>query len=628
MSTTLAAGCLLAILMAIPGAPALGDCARIDDPLQLLDFYLEMAPADWDVIRRDTTFEIERPGTFRCGDEAPLPANIRRKRSDALPSDADPQKVSLKVDFDDSVDGGEWHGHRKISLESGVIRQSLPGALLREGVSWMIMDRAGAVAGSAAWVRVHLNGQLLGVYTRVEEIDKSFLRRHLGEDEGFLYKFDPINADTGTHHRLTREGEDDPYLAALCWPPFDPFCGPPADPLTALKENLDIRQLLTMAAVNTLLGNTDGLLEAEQNYYFYNSPRPRLYFPWDLDLTLWQNLQRPPHVSEVDRQLFEAAPALRAEFDRILRRLCEDTCSDAGIDQLLETITGAVGPAIDADPYNHLEGGFAVELARLGSYMKARTEFILRYLPPSEPSPLVINEVLASNRASGRDEAGESDDWVEILNRGDRDAPLDDLYLTDDPFQPLKWPIPSGTLPAGGHLLIWCDHDAKQGPLHASFQLDQEGDSIGLYRLVDGIPRALDFIRFGPQETDRSIGRLPDGAASLVALPCPTPGLPNQGPCPPPAGSFARGDADGSGGIDITDPIRVVLGLYLGDPLDCRRAADADDSGEIEITDAVYLLGYLFLAGPPPPGPFPGCGEDATSDPLDCLEPSTCPALR
>ena len=214
----------------------------------------------------------------------------------------------MKVDFDDRVEEGEWHRHRKISLESGVIRQRLPGALLREGVCWQIMIRSGAIAGAAAWVRVHLNGTLLGVYTRVEEIDKSFLRRRLGEDDGFLYKFDPTNTD-GVHRRLTREGEPDPYLADLCWEPFDSACPPPADPRAALEEHLEVRQYLTMAAVNTLLGNTDGLMEARQNYFFYNSAQPRLYFPWDLDLTLLaENLVRHPHSSEVDRLVFALDP--------------------------------------------------------------------------------------------------------------------------------------------------------------------------------------------------------------------------------------------------------------------------------------------------------------------------------
>ena len=85
---------VLMLIALVPDRVVLGECSHLDDPLQVLDLYLEMAPPDWEVVRRDTTFDLERPASFRCGDEAPLPVMVRRKRSDALPSDADPVKVS------------------------------------------------------------------------------------------------------------------------------------------------------------------------------------------------------------------------------------------------------------------------------------------------------------------------------------------------------------------------------------------------------------------------------------------------------------------------------------------------------------------------------------------------------
>jgi hypothetical protein len=302
--------------------------------------------------------------------------------------------------------------------------------------------------------------------------------------------------------------------------------------------------------------------------------------------------------------------------------------SEANIDLLLDDIARAVGPAIDADPLNHLEGGFAAELARIRSWLKARVEFLRRVLPPSEPSPLVLNEVLTSNRRTNRDEGGQFADWVEVLNRSANPVALEGHFLSDDPARPLRWAFPEGVLAPGARLLVWCDHDVKQGPYHTGFQLDQDGESVGLYELRDGIPRALDFISFGPQEADRSIGRSPDGGARLAPLPCPTPGLPNDGECPQPETVFLRGDASDDGSIDLTDPILVLLHLFSGGGLACRRSADADDGGTLEITDAVQLLAYLFLGGSPPAAPFPGCGPDPTGDPLDCLAQAGCASAR
>ena len=64
-----------------------------------------------------------------------------------------------------------------------------------------------------------------------------------------------------------------------------------------------------------------------------------------------------------------------------------------------------------------------------------------------------------------------------------------------------------------------------------------------------------------------------------------------------------RGDADGSGGLGLSDAIAILSHLFglPGEPLGCLAAADANEDGRVDVSDAVALLGYLFLAQPPPP---------------------------
>ncbi|HLU47570.1 MAG TPA: CotH kinase family protein, partial [Planctomycetota bacterium] len=84
---------------------------------------------------------------------------------------------------------------------------------------------------------------------------------------------------------------------------------------------------------------------------------------------------------------------------------------------------------------------------------------------------------------------------------------------------------------------------------------------------------------------------------------------------------FVRGDADGSGRIDVSDAvtiIRAALGLIGGDQLDCDDALDANDDGRIDIADSLFLLRALFASGSPPPPPFPDRGHDPTPDALEC----------
>ncbi|MCI0583936.1 MAG: FG-GAP-like repeat-containing protein, partial [Chloroflexi bacterium] len=91
---------------------------------------------------------------------------------------------------------------------------------------------------------------------------------------------------------------------------------------------------------------------------------------------------------------------------------------------------------------------------------------------------------------------------------------------------------------------------------------------------------------------------------------------------------FRRGDANGDGGVNVSDAPYLLGFLFSGGPLpQCLEAADVDDSGGISLTDAVFLLSSLFRGGPPPPLPGAGeCGLDPGESPsrLGCGSYTSC----
>jgi len=96
-----------------------------------------------------------------------------------------------------------------------------------------------------------------------------------------------------------------------------------------------------------------------------------------------------------------------------------------------------------------------------------------------------------------------------------------------------------------------------------------------------------------------------------------------------PAPAFRRGDANGDGSLDLTDPIFVLGFQFLGGPAPaCFDAADADDLGTtLDLTDGIYSLQYQFLGGPAPPAPGPAvCGADPTPSgfPPCVYDPAKC----
>ncbi len=89
----------------------------------------------------------------------------------------------------------------------------------------------------------------------------------------------------------------------------------------------------------------------------------------------------------------------------------------------------------------------------------------------------------------------------------------------------------------------------------------------------------------------------------------------------PPPRFFIRGDANGDGSVNISDPATILNHLFMGgeEPA-CYDAADVSDNGEIDISDAVQELVFLFRSGIYPPPPYPEPGLDPTEDDLPpCL---------
>lgn len=67
---------------------------------------------------------------------------------------------------------------------------------------------------------------------------------------------------------------------------------------------------------------------------------------------------------------------------------------------------------------------------------------------------------------------------------------------------------------------------------------------------------------------------------------------------------YIRGDADGSGGVDIDDVVFLINFIFAGgEAPDPYEAGDADCTGAIDIDDVVYVIAYIFSGGPEPGDP-------------------------
>ncbi|MCO6477016.1 MAG: CotH kinase family protein [Phaeodactylibacter sp.] len=212
----------------------------------------------------------------------------------------------------------------------------------------------------------------------------------------------------------------------------------------------------------------------------------------------------------------------------------------------------------------------------------------------SSAAPLAINEFMASNGRTITDEAGEYEDWVEIYNYGAEAVYLGSRYLSDNPDNPGKWQFPDIWIQPGEFLLIWCDDDEDQGPLHTTYKLDADGEYIGIFDEAANNYAPIDGLEFGEQAADQAIGRLPNGTGDFRVVQ-PTPGASNQ-----PLSAVANQKDAGRLFTAFPNPFREAVSLRLKTPGPYRyRLANAWGQPIMEVESRRQPTIELSLSGLP-----------------------------
>jgi hypothetical protein len=232
-------------------------------------------------------------------------------------------KRSWKVDVDPGDDDDRIVGMSRLNLKSMYNDPSQ----MREAIAWALLRSVGVPAARHTYARVAINGGYQGLYSLIEQVDRSFLRERFGpNNRGNLYKAYCGDVGCATlEHRVGADGDDsgrqyftshdDPDLTyRLKTNEDDPGLNGYDDlarlirvindgPFTtdafrsAVEDILDVRGFLRWASLNVLLGSWDNYFATPANYYLYNSGKrgaandflDKPYFtfiPWDYDNSL------------------------------------------------------------------------------------------------------------------------------------------------------------------------------------------------------------------------------------------------------------------------------------------------------------------------------------------------------
>ena len=235
-------------------------------------------------------------------------------------------KKPFKVDINAYDDANRVDGEKKFVLNNGFKDPSF----LREKLALDLMNANGINAPRCTYAKLYLNGNYWGLYMLVEAVDKTFLDQRFDDNEGNLFKGDPIGdlkwygpAPTGYYNRYelhTNEATNDwsDLIHAV-----DVVNNTPASAFAdSIHARFKTQSLLRAWAANNLLVNLDSYLGSGHNYYLYHDSVSTewRWVNWDVN-EAFGNFQMNMSVAQLRNMPLDhigGSPGTRPLYERIL----------------------------------------------------------------------------------------------------------------------------------------------------------------------------------------------------------------------------------------------------------------------------------------------------------------------
>ena len=266
-------------------------CRLFDDSrVHTVDIQVE----DWAQFIAEAPEEEYIPCTVSVDGEEFRQVGLRAKGNNSrrLTEEYGLARYSLKLEFDHYVDGGNYHGLDKFSLDASFQDNSY----LKTWLVYDMMEYMGVPAPLRSFVWVTVNGSPWGLFLAIEEPEEAFARRNFGADHGQLYKPDYTSLNAENADVALRYVGDDPerYPNIFDNAKFDVDEADQARLIQALKtlaseEDLEtavnVDEVLRYFVVQVFVMNWDSYLgHTGHNYFLYEEDGVLSILPWDYNL--------------------------------------------------------------------------------------------------------------------------------------------------------------------------------------------------------------------------------------------------------------------------------------------------------------------------------------------------------
>ena len=261
-----------------------------DSRVHTVDIQIE----DWGAFLEGAEEEAYAACTVEIDGETFRNVGIRAKGNNSLrlTEEYGLSRYSLKLEFDQFQDGGNYHGLDKLSLDASFQDNSY----LKTYIAYDMMRFQGVPTPLCSYAWVTVNGEDWGLFLAVEEPEEAFARRNFGNDHGKLYKPDyrSLNAENADVALRYINDNPDSYPGIFENAKFKVSEADQKRVIEALKtlstgENLEtavnVDEVLRYFTVQVFVMNWDSYLgHTGHNYFLYEENGILSILPWDYNL--------------------------------------------------------------------------------------------------------------------------------------------------------------------------------------------------------------------------------------------------------------------------------------------------------------------------------------------------------
>jgi spore coat protein CotH len=408
--------CFLASPMLADSAVDAADPFYDSDSVQTIQ--LEIKVADLERLHRALPERIYVPGTFRWNNHTVQTVGVRYKGNSSSSPDSSHKRAWL-IAFSEFKKDQRFLGLQHVALDNGIQF----GSLFSERIITDVLRGLGVKASRCNYARVYLNGKCAGVFVNVERIDKPFLKRSFGTDQGILLKVD--EAGPGADFRYLG---DDPSLYKKS---FEVHFGKKGEAYAELMEFiravdtrtgtqeelgriLDLEAFVKTTAAMLFAGAFDQYTGwGPHNYCLYRNPTDLrwTYIPWDLDVGFadkafgrvpvldgWHAAWPVPVQGRPLMERLVADPNLLKRYREQASVILETWFRPEVLIPKLRTLHSQIRPALEEDPYPPRrvtvpsDSGYEDIIASMEAFIRKRYALARAQLdiPGNRPQPVAM----------------------------------------------------------------------------------------------------------------------------------------------------------------------------------------------------------------------------------------------